>query len=459
MNDKIETNGINCTNGKPENYLTIRLLMQGKEVGSIIGKKGDNIKSIREQSGARITISDGSTPERIVTINSPVENANKAFTLICKKFEDDLKQTCTASTIPPITLRLIVPASQCGSIIGKSGSKIKEIREKTGASIQVASEMLPGSTERAVTLSGKLDSIVECFKLVAEIMLESPPKGDTLSYKPRQAVATQPITAPIVFAHGQAYQIQGQYAIPIPANEVAKLIQIGAISQIPAPAQPPLASMLHNQTPPPVTVNPVTVSATPGPPVSAASSARNVVQTHEMSIPNDLIGCIIGRGGQKISEIRLVSGANIKIADLEDGNPDRHVSITGTPDQIQLAQFLINASTSAYAASLYANNSIVLTNGSTTPTSNTSSPVSSTSQNELITTTSATNTNDLDTNNLLLQKTNLVLQTQTVLQPVLLTYPTDQIQNQFSLHYQQHLLTKNQQSRDFKRQQFHFKPY
>ena len=40
---------------------------------------------------------------------------------------------------------------------------------------------------------------------------------------------------------------------------------------------------------------------------------------------------------------RLVSGANIKIADLEDGNPDRHVSITGTPDQIQLAQFLINA--------------------------------------------------------------------------------------------------------------------
>jgi rRNA processing protein Krr1/Pno1 len=61
-----------------------------------------------------------------------------------------------------------------------------------------------------------------------------------------------------------------------------------------------------------------------------------------MSIPNDLIGCIIGRGGQKISEIRLLSGANIKIADLEDGNPDRHVCIMGTPDQIQLAQFLIN---------------------------------------------------------------------------------------------------------------------
>ena len=49
--------------------------------------------------------------------------------MICKKFEDDLKQTCNANSIPPITLRLIVPASQCGSIIGKGGSKIKEIRE------------------------------------------------------------------------------------------------------------------------------------------------------------------------------------------------------------------------------------------------------------------------------------------------------------------------------------------
>lgn len=28
--------------------------------------------------------------------------------------------------------------------------------------------------------------------------------------------------------------------------------------------------------------------------------------THEMTIPNDLIGCIIGRGGAKINEIRYV---------------------------------------------------------------------------------------------------------------------------------------------------------
>lgn len=35
----------------------------------------------------------------------------------------------TVSNKPPVTLRLVIPASQCGSLIGKGGSKIKEIRE------------------------------------------------------------------------------------------------------------------------------------------------------------------------------------------------------------------------------------------------------------------------------------------------------------------------------------------
>jgi polyribonucleotide nucleotidyltransferase len=73
---------------------------------------------------------------------------------------------------PPITLRLIVPASQCGSLIGKGGSKIREIREVTGASIQVASEMLPNSTERAVTISGMSDAITKCIYHICMIMLE-----------------------------------------------------------------------------------------------------------------------------------------------------------------------------------------------------------------------------------------------------------------------------------------------
>ena len=73
---------------------------------------------------------------------------------------------------PPITFRLVVPASQCGSLIGKGGSKIKEIREVTGASVQVASEMLPNSTERAVTISGNSEAITQCIYNICNIMAE-----------------------------------------------------------------------------------------------------------------------------------------------------------------------------------------------------------------------------------------------------------------------------------------------
>ena len=76
------------------------------------------------------------------------------------------------STRPPITFRMIVPASQCGSLIGKGGSKIREIREVTGASIQVASEMLPNSTERAVTISGGSEAITQCVYHICCVMSE-----------------------------------------------------------------------------------------------------------------------------------------------------------------------------------------------------------------------------------------------------------------------------------------------
>ncbi|XP_071396305.1 poly(rC)-binding protein 4-like, partial [Centroberyx affinis] len=56
-----------------------------------------------------------------------------------------------------------------------------------------------------------------------------------------------------------------------------------------------------------------------------------------------LIGSIIGRQGTKINEIRQVSGAQIKIGSQIDSTSDRHVTITGTPIAINLAQYLITS--------------------------------------------------------------------------------------------------------------------
>ncbi|KAM6129361.1 poly(rC)-binding protein 3 isoform 9-T9 [Pterocles gutturalis] len=307
MESKVSEGGLNVT-------LTIRLLMHGKEVGSIIGKKGETVKKMREESGARINISEGNCPERIVTITGPTDAIFKAFAMIAYKFEEDINNSMsnsTATSKPPVTLRLVVPASQCGSLIGKGGSKIKEIRESTGAQVQVAGDMLPNSTERAVTISGTPDAIIQCVKQICVVMLESPPKGATIPYRPK------PASTPVIFAGGQAYTIQGQYAIPHP-DQLTKLHQL-AMQQTPF-------TPLGQTTP-----------AFPGLDASPPAS------THELTIPNDLIGCIIGRQGTKINEIRQMSGAQIKIANATEGSSERQITITGTPANISLAQYLINA--------------------------------------------------------------------------------------------------------------------
>ena len=62
----------------------------------------------------------------------------QAYTLICDRMEDEEgRSSGSRERRDGVSLKLIVPASQCGSLIGKGGSKIKEIRELSGANVQV----------------------------------------------------------------------------------------------------------------------------------------------------------------------------------------------------------------------------------------------------------------------------------------------------------------------------------
>ncbi|XP_059226946.1 poly(rC)-binding protein 3 isoform X4 [Stomoxys calcitrans] len=381
----------------PSVTLTIRLIMQGKEVGSIIGKKGEIVNRFREESGAKINISDGSCPERIVTVSGTTSAIYSAFTLITKKFEEWCSQfnnDVNKGGKTQIPIRLIVPASQCGSLIGKSGSKIKEIRQTTGCSIQVASEMLPNSTERAVTLSGTAEQITQCIYQICLVMLESPPRGATIPYRPKPQVS-----GPVILANGQAFTIQGNYAVP--AQEVAKnpLASLAALG---------LAGMAPANT---GGLNPTALAALAGSQLRTANTNRAQQQQHEMTVSNDLIGCIIGKGGTKIAEIRQISGAMIRISNCEEregGNTDRTITISGNPDSVALAQYLINMSVELQMANLQeANNAAAITNGTTTTATanggqtNTNSQTNSSNGNSTTatTTTPPTNNNSNTTSN------------------------------------------------------------
>ncbi|KAL5508990.1 hypothetical protein EMCRGX_G004264 [Ephydatia muelleri] len=309
-----------------EPVLSIRMLMSSRDVGSIIGKGGITIKTFREQSGARINISNSTSSERLVTITGNRESICKAFEAIGVKIEQDqaaLKQPIEGVGVAvgvegstTISFRLVIQTSQCGSLIGKGGSKIKDIREKTGASIQVAGETLPNSTERAVTISGSHNALTMAISQITNIMLENPPRGPFIPYKPH-APPNQTFQPRVTVgvANG-GYITDGATAHSFPPDTT---------SSLPHPLQP----SLPYQAP---------YSAT------FQTAAGPATTTQQMRIPNDLIGCVIGRKGQKIHEIRVTSGAQIKIANSEGESTDRLVTITGTPEAVGMAQYLINSS-------------------------------------------------------------------------------------------------------------------
>uniref|UniRef100_A0A2K5CJP4 K Homology domain-containing protein n=1 Tax=Aotus nancymaae TaxID=37293 RepID=A0A2K5CJP4_AOTNA len=261
--------------------------------------------------------------------------------MIIDKLEEDINSSMTNSTTasrPPVTLRLVVPATRCGSLIGKGGCKIKEISESTGAQVQVAGDMLPYSTKRAITIAGVPQSVTECVKQICLVMME------TLSQSPQGRVMTipyqpMPASSPVICAGGQdrcsdagppldAYSIQGQHTIsPL---HLAKLNQVAR--------QQSHFAMTHGRT-----RFAGIDSSSPEVKSYWASLDASTQTTHELTIPNNLIGCIIGRQGANINEIRQMSGAQIKIANPVEGSSGRQVTITGSAASISLAQDLINA--------------------------------------------------------------------------------------------------------------------
>ncbi|KAM8711347.1 hypothetical protein ACLKA7_000483 [Drosophila subpalustris] len=83
---------------------------------------------------------------------------------------------------------------------------------------------------------------------------------------------------------------------------------------------------------------------------NGSNVASNIPQGHDpnnstqVTIPKDLAGAIIGKGGGRIRRIRNESSAYITIDEPLPGSNDRIITISGTPKQIQMAQYLLQQS-------------------------------------------------------------------------------------------------------------------
>lgn len=153
----------------------IRLLIPSKIAGAIIGKGGQNIQKLRSEYKATVAVTDCQGPERTVTVGSDMESICKIVKEMLKHF--DLRDD-------EVDLRMMIHQSLAGCVIGKGGSKIKELRDKIGARLKIFSNVAPQSTDRVVQILGKPDLAIESIKEVCELVKQTPIKGPVHNYDP-----------------------------------------------------------------------------------------------------------------------------------------------------------------------------------------------------------------------------------------------------------------------------------
>ena len=180
--------------------LMMRLWLSNMNVGTVIGKGGANIKSIREKSSCRVSISEHvpHAPERMMTVTGSAQSLNTVIEMMLDAIEEAQAQhkASKAAENPEAAeaaageeaketthnLKLVMSNNQAGGIIGKAGANIKAMREESGAFIKVdASGTGGGPYDRLVIVNGTKASLIKAHLLlmfkVAEIPDESAQSG------------------------------------------------------------------------------------------------------------------------------------------------------------------------------------------------------------------------------------------------------------------------------------------
>ncbi len=218
-----------------------------------------------------------------------------------------------------VAVRLLISHNQMGTIIGRQGLKIKHIQDVSGVRMVAQKEMLPQSTERIVEVQGNPDGIQKAVWEIGKCLVDDWQRGTgTVLYNPsvRAQVGASPLSDG---AHGVGGATFGGARTFNRTGNGADFNDNNGGS----------FNRRSNSD-----------AASRGPPTTTEDGEE--IQTQNISIPSDMVGCIIGRGGSKISEIRKSSGARISIAKApHDETGERMFTIMGSAGSNEKALYLL----------------------------------------------------------------------------------------------------------------------
>lgn len=315
-----------------QSQLTLRALVSTKEAGVIIGKGGKNVAELRESTGVKAGVSKvvQGVHDRVLSVTGQLDGVSKAYSLIARTIlENPINVSPPSTPINPPTgtytsLRLLISHNLMGTIIGRQGLKIKHIQDVSGARMVASKEMLPQSTERVVEVQGTVEALRVAIWEIGKCLIEDWERGvGTVHYQPvirlqgnegRTSLGGGGSGGPTLGA-APSRRSNGEY-ITRTGNGSDFSRPRNASGSGPSARRDSLGSPTSPNDP--------------------------NVRTQNISIPADMVGCIIGKGGSKISEIRRLSGSRISIAKTpHDETGERMFTIQGSAEANEKALFLL----------------------------------------------------------------------------------------------------------------------
>ncbi|ORZ13555.1 KH domain RNA-binding protein [Absidia repens] len=319
-----------------DGQLTLRALVSTKEAGVIIGKAGKNVAELRDATGVKAGVSKvvQGIHDRVLTVTGTLEGVAKAYSLMAQTLlENPIATSSSVSMSRGVsnigdhslaTIRLLISHNLMGTVIGRQGVKIKHIQDTTGVRMVASKSLLPQSTERVVDVRGTVEQIQAAIMHIGQCLMDDKERAyGTILYNPVKVMASG--------AFGSSNE-----------RRRSSITRTGNGSDFSSEY---------------VTGPGFSSTDTPGVSrrmsgVSQSNNSNNNnnffnnpdIHTQHISIPSDMVGCIIGKAGTKISEIRQLSGSRISIAKVpHDDSGERMFTIQGTNESNERALFLLYA--------------------------------------------------------------------------------------------------------------------
>ncbi|KAI3785255.1 hypothetical protein L1987_44371 [Smallanthus sonchifolius] len=355
-----------------------KILCQSRNIGSVIGKGGGIVKALREETQAKITVSDSvpGSEERVIIISSPSNLPVKVNTSDNQE-NNDMELHCAAQDAllkvhdriieedivgeNAITARLLVPNNTVGCVLGKKGDVIQRLRSETGATIRVMpSDQRPAcamATDELVQISAEPTVAKRALYQVSTLLHQNPRKDKPPNVKGQNMTPTNLMraergssargkppmswTGPTRFGpnvggdyaatHGEEISSEFSMKILCSSAKIGGLIGKGGSN----------VRQLQQETGTSIHVDDASVEsdervirvssfeALSNPRSKTIDAVLNIqdkinehnekgVITTRLLIPSSKVGCIIGQGGQVINEMRRRTKADIRVFSKEE---------------------------------------------------------------------------------------------------------------------------------------------